>query len=137
MAPFWAGFILVAVAVTVFRAVKSLVAELISALLIIGGMAMIANASNLNTPGKAVQFVSFLTIAFVGSMLMLAAQKDEKEVLVARIVGLALAIIGVLALAFLAGWPDASGITDALWMIWGALKKGAIIVWNAFLGLFR
>lgn len=132
MAPFWGGFILVGIALVVFRAVKSLLAELLAGLMVIGGMAMIANAANLSTPGKAVQFVTFMAIAIVGCGLVLAALKDDKEVLIARIVGLALAIIGVGALAALAGWPDASSILEALSLAWETIKEGFFAILRAF-----
>lgn len=130
MAPFWVGFLLVGVALVVFRAVKSLMAELIAGLMVIGGMTMIANSANLSTADKATQFVTFMAVTFVGFALVLGALKDDKETTMARVAGLALVVIGIGMLALLAGWPDASGILDALRISWEALKNGLFALWE-------
>lgn len=120
MDQFWIGMLLVAGAAALFK-IKSLVIEGVAALIAIGGVILVAMGMELGE--RATSSSSFMAMAVIGWAFLFSPVKD-KEVFLGRIVGAVLIAIGVGASAVMAGNPDASGLWEALTVVWEAIKSG-------------
>lgn len=130
MSGFWVGLIIMAGAAVVFKAVKSLAAEAVAGLAGIGAVLMVSGASNVGERGT--QFVAFMAMVVAGWAFLFGAVKDDKEVFLGRLVGIGLLVLGIFAMAVLAGNPDASGFLEALALLWDAIKEGAYTLAKAW-----